>query len=151
MTMDTWVYLVLLLGVFLGLVLFFVKNKKGEKDQQTIELLQSFAEEMVEENQKLLNRMVELNRQTDQKLAVLSNQVRLLQERVIALEQEPRTEVDKKSVEFKPIEQDILHLYDRYKEVFQLLEQGVAKEEVSKQLGYGKGELELILQLAGRK
>lgn len=149
--MDTWVYLVLILGVFVGLVLFFVKNKRREKDQQMIELLQSFAEEMVGENQKLLNRMVELNQQTEQKLAALSNQMKALQDRIDILEQEPKPEAENRIMEHQPIKQDVLHLHDRYKEVFQLLERGLTREEVSKQLGYGKGELELILQLAGHK
>ena len=41
-----------------------------------------------------------------------------------------------------------LYLNDRYKEIFELLDQGLSVDEIAKRLGKGSGEVSFILQLA---
>lgn len=41
-----------------------------------------------------------------------------------------------------------LYLTDRYKEIFELLDQGLSVDEIAKRLGKGSGEVSFILQLA---
>ncbi|WP_134700400.1 hypothetical protein [Ammoniphilus sp. YIM 78166] len=143
--MDDWIYPVLLVGMLIGLVLFFVKNKKGAIDEHTYELMQKFADEMVKENQQLMETVIELNRKTDVKVSLLMTRIQELEAEVSQLQQPPPVEVP------EPPPRDVLHLRNRYQEVFELFKEGKSIEEISKKLGYGKGELELILQLAGHR
>lgn len=142
--MDDWIYPVFVFGMLIGLVLFFAKNKKGATDEHTYELMQKFADEMVKENQRLMETVIELNRQTEEKVSQLMTRIQELEAVVNQLHQDPTEE------EPEP-PGDVLHLRNRYQEVFELFIEGKSIEEISKKLGYGKGELELILQLAGHR
>jgi DNA-directed RNA polymerase specialized sigma24 family protein len=44
---------------------------------------------------------------------------------------------------------DAFALRERYRRVFDLLQEGLAADEIAKRLGAGQGEIELILSLAG--
>ncbi|RXT15141.1 hypothetical protein [Ammoniphilus sp. CFH 90114] len=151
--MDGWIYLVLLFGIFIGLVLFFTKNKKEPAEQQTLQMMQSFANELVAENQRITQTMMEINKQTSVKIVEIQKTLQQLEYRITQLEERAWKEqnVSNSSSEEDQQVRDILHLRNRYKEVFDLYYKGLSIEEISKKLGYGKGELELILQLSGKR
>ncbi|MGG1401144.1 hypothetical protein ABE288_25465 [Bacillus salipaludis] len=51
----------------------------------------------------------------------------------------------------KPTNEQILFLNERYKEIFDLHEQGLSAEQIAKQLDKGYGEVTFILQLASQE
>ncbi|MEW9667661.1 hypothetical protein ABLT31_02200 [Ammoniphilus sp. 3BR4] len=140
---------------------FFSRKKRAE--QQTVQMMQSFANELVSENQRLMQTMIEMNKKTEDKIAQLQWGLKQLENRMALLEEQPLMPDESLATsegglalghstqEAARTSQDILHLRNRYKEVFDLCNQGYTIEEISKELGYGKGELELILQLAGHR
>ena len=156
--MDIWIYL-LLFSVIICLILFFMKKNKEQADDSTMELIQSFANEMVKENDKLVQQIVAMNQSMDKKLTSLIQRIEELEERQnglekafqLQLEHSSQKESQKKDTvdSAESSRRDVLLLQDRYKEVFLLYKKGIAIEEISKKLGYGKGDIELILQLAG--
>jgi len=49
------------------------------------------------------------------------------------------------------VERETLFLNERYKEVFELQDQGLSVSEIAKKLEKGDTEIQLILQLAGKQ
>jgi DNA-binding NarL/FixJ family response regulator len=144
------IFFILLLGIT-GWNLFAIRRSKEKQKKEAAELIRSFAEEMVKENQKFLHHLAEMQQQVENEISRLMDQTNQSEERLTRLEMlANQTKVETNTYDTPAILENGLNLKNRYKDVFDLFHEGYSIDEISKKLKYGKGELELILQLVDR-
>lgn len=106
-------------------------------------------------NQTLIENMIKMKGELGELKASIDQQNRMLQMELsrIKPERSPVVEKQKPSIKVKVQEErpETLFLNDRYKEIFDLQQQGLSTEEIAKKLKKGYSEVELILQLAGKR
>ena len=101
-------------------------------------------------NQKLIENMIKVKREVMDVKTSLEQHHRLVLEEISHLKEDIRSievELPAQAEE----EQEQLFLHERYQDVFALYKQGLTTAEIAKKLEKGNGEVELILQLAGKK
>jgi hypothetical protein len=131
--------------------LFVIRRSKEKQKKETAELIRSFAEEMVKENQKFLHHLADMQQQVENKIIQLTEKINDFEERITFLEKHDiPSGVETRSYDTTVLLENGLNLKNRYKDVFDLFREGYSIDEISKKLKYGKGELELILQLGDR-
>jgi DNA-binding NarL/FixJ family response regulator len=131
--------------------LFVIRRSKEKQKKETAELIRSFAEEMVKENQKFLHHLADMQQQVENKIIQLTEKMNDFEVRITYLEKHDiPSGVEARSYDTTVLPENRLNLKNRYKDVFDLFREGYSIDEISKKLKYGKGELELILQLGDR-
>jgi|GEM_PF-4542348 len=158
--MKDWIYyLVISIVLTIGVNIWVSRAIARSEAAKLKKLVRSFADQMVKENQAFLNQLGSTNLQVEQQITGLQVHIKQLEQSVAniveridyhALDMEPSKDVQAEGVK-DLLDKDRLHLQERYGEVFELVNKGLTIEEISRRLGFGKGELELILQLAGVK
>jgi TolA-binding protein len=111
----------------------FVQQVKRENEAVAVGVHQT-RQELIGEVAQLRERLA----QTEGQLAVLARQVQSLQAKAILSREERSDEAE-----------DALALRERYRRVFELRQEGLELDEIAKRLGAGRGEIELIVSLAG--
>ena len=149
--MKEWIFSILLLSIMFW-NLFVIRRSKEKQKKETAELIRLFAEEMVKENQKFLHHLADMQQQVENKIIQLTEKINDFEERINFLEKQDKPSgVETRSYDMTVLLENGLNLKNRYKDVFDLFREGYSIDEISKKLKYGKGELELILQLGDRK
>jgi TolA-binding protein len=111
----------------------FVLQVKRENESVAAGVHES-KQELIREVEQLRGRLS----QAERELAALAKQVQSLQAQAnLSRQQEPAEEPT-----------DTLALRERYRRVFELLQEGLGLDEIAKRLGAGRGEIELIVSLA---
>ncbi|HJV45605.1 MAG TPA: hypothetical protein VJ824_07745 [Bacillota bacterium] len=130
--------------IILSLIGIVYLMNRDRSTRQVIHQLKEIENRLHEQNKRLMMEMVSLKKQVgemDEKLARVIQQMQ-------SIPVEP-TVPPKESIESETSEH--LFLNDRYKEIFELKEQGLSTEQIAKQLGRGYGEIAFILELANKK
>jgi DNA-binding NarL/FixJ family response regulator len=125
---------------FLG-VLFIIYKISIQKKSDTQQEL----------NQKLIENLIKIKREMSDLKTFVDQHTRLFQVEMARFRAEQeRSPVVASTIEQK-VERETLFLNERYKEVFELQDQGLSVSEIAKKLEKGDTEIELILQLAGKR
>lgn len=113
---------------FLGMIFLMVKNFSSKTSPDNRKIL---------ETQKLLTR----------EMAELTMAIDHLHQSIQQEAEQLRTEVQSIQSSIKGNVQQELLLKERYREIFQLEEQGLSAEQIAAKLNKGLGEVEFILRL----
>lgn len=125
-----------LLGVFYIIYKISVQ-KKSDSNQEL--------------NQKLIENLIKIKREMSDLKTFVDQHTRLVQVEMARFRAEQeRPSVVAPTTEQK-VERETLFLNERYKEVFELQDQGLSVSEIAKKLEKGDTEIQLILQLAGKQ
>lgn len=164
------IYLLLGAGLFILIIAFIltikqngstvrkqqvVHEQKQQERQEIEKQLQRFVHQVKQENELVVANL----RKTKENLRADLDQ---LEQRILSLETdlesvrqqsknagEPAqetTQSDGDEASFK--QEDTLYLRERFQRVFDLQQEGLSLDEIAKQVGAGRGELELIFSLA---
>lgn len=102
-------------------------------------------------NQKLIENLIKIKREMSDLKTFVDQHTRLFQvemARFRAEQERPPIVVEDREPK---VEREQLFLHDRYKEIFDLQQQGLSISEIARKLEKGDSEVELILQLAGKR
>jgi DNA-binding NarL/FixJ family response regulator len=102
------------------------------------------------DDQKLLNKQDELNREINELIGTVNFLRSWLEQDYKKIKAEMQALSSIKQDRNNAKNKQTLLLNDRYKEVFDLYEKGLSADEIAKKLGKGSGEIEFILQLASQ-
>lgn len=121
-------------------ILFLLTKKTGKSD---IDSQQIYFQKLLEKQQMISSEIAELKGQTEYYHDLMQEEFANWRVERKALESSLQQEAKKEK-------QTNLHLNDRYKEIFELHEQGLTVDEIARKLEKGVGEVTFILQLASK-
>lgn len=136
--------IITLLALNLIGILILIAKKSGKKD---IDPQKRYYQNLLENQQKIAREIVELKGQTENYHEQIKAEFANWKVERKALEESLQASL-KQAV--KTEKQPDLHLTDRYKDIFDLHEQGLTVDEIARKLEKGVGEVSFILQLASK-
>jgi flagellar motility protein MotE (MotC chaperone) len=141
---EHWIILIFI-GVLLIAVAFFLKKPPADEKTELKHLLQSFSKEFEQENERLIEIISRLKQNVDEKMEDFETRIAHCEERIRKLENGAQNvQPMYREEDFS----DLLQLKNRYRQIFKLAQAGMTPEEIAKQIGTVKGEVDLILHLA---
>lgn len=130
--------IITLLALNLIGIIFLIAKKSGKKDIDSQKL---YYQNLLEKQQKMNREMAELKAQSEHIHGFIQEEFANWRAERKALEASLQKREKSKI-------QPNLQLNDRYKEIFDLHDQGLSVEQIAKELEKGVGEVAFILQLA---
>ncbi len=132
--------IILLALNFIGVLFLTIRSiKQPKNDSQTVL------------GQKILENQGQLHRQLMEVKAKQEHYYKSIKQESKQWRAEKPTFEPPLLAETKPKKEQNLFLNDRYKEIFELKEQGLTADEIAKKLDKGFGEVSLILELAAQE
>jgi hypothetical protein len=178
--LEAWIVIVLL-GVVILLYAFLLPKTAPRKlaDEEVLDTvegtLQQFVEEMEQENREFAQMVAEMKREHERKTSTLLDRIEFLERRTAMLAEQPPPApqatnsappasapqpepAEAPEPEPEPVKTGAQFAFpgtatvkSRFKEVFELYDNGKSIEYIAKKLGTNKGEVQLIIQLAKRE
>lgn len=142
---PTWT-LTLLLGIIVVLVVFLKTGFRWKSKRADKSGFERFLEEWEKENEAFLRVFSEVHRD-------LMNRIDRLEERVGTLDAIARSKENGPMQELSEVERvrnSRSQLRDRYKDIFDMADDGMSVADIARRTGRGNGEVQLILGLAER-
>lgn len=142
---PTWT-LTLLLGIIVVLVVFLKTGFRWKSKRADKSGFERFLEEWEKENEAFLRVFSEVHRD-------LMNRIDRLEERVGTLDAIARSKENGSMQEVSEVERvrnSRSQLRDRYKDIFDMADDGMSVADIARSTGRGNGEIQLILGLAER-
>jgi DNA-binding NarL/FixJ family response regulator len=131
--------IILLVLNFIGVLFLIIRSFFKTKNDSQLEL-----------SQKILENQGQLHRQLMEVKAKLEHYYESIQQESEQWRAEKPAFEAPLQADAKPKKEQNLLLNDRYKEIFELKEQGLTADEIAKKLDKGFGEVALILGLAAQ-
>ncbi|MCR3921380.1 MAG: hypothetical protein NUK65_02545 [Firmicutes bacterium] len=153
------VYFILVFGVFLSLYAFFAMDRESkQKGRLSTEPLPPFQDAFPEDTQPSVDgsMLYVLKESVEEQLAELKKQKETITFLMMRVEGMMKTQNTKESeMEINTMHKDQDHALSEkdlertrlHNEIYALYDQGMAVDEISKQVSKGKGEVKLILNL----
>ncbi len=113
--------------------------------------LQKKTDSQQEVNQKLIENMIIIKREMADLKSFIDQHTRLFQIEMARFRAEREEAVAAPKIQEVDRQNEHLLLNDRYKDVFDLQQQGLSISDIAKKLDKGYTEIEMILQLAGKR
>ncbi|MGE5704240.1 MAG: DUF6115 domain-containing protein [Clostridia bacterium] len=168
--MDQPIYLILGAGILIIIFALFLSKRTDRTDtiEQTMQMnlrqeraemeksLQRFVQQVKQESDLHAAHLRKTKENVRNDLDQLEHRIHTLEAELAAIRHQlatapsPVQEAEQPVIAEEPEEQkeDTLYLRERFQRVFELQQEGLSLDEIAKQLGAGRGEIELILSLA---
>ncbi|NBI27388.1 hypothetical protein [Chengkuizengella marina] len=150
-------YIFIFIGItMIVIVKLFVKDQSYHSTNELVEevnqTVEDFSTELVEENQKIMDRIVRMSEITQDQNSRLTKRVEQLEIQLQKLDknlQEPNQTPSKqlKDETFNEKE-NVLKINDRYNDLMKMHHDGKSVQYISNKTGINKGEVQLIINLA---
>jgi hypothetical protein len=142
---PTWT-LTLLLGIIVVLVVFLKTDFRGKSKRADKSGFERFLEEWEKENEAFLRTFSEVHRDLMKRIDRLEERVETLDAIARSKENGPMQELS----EVERVRNSRSQLRDRYKDIFDMADDGMSVADIARSTGRGNGEVQLILGLAER-
>ncbi|GIM47827.1 hypothetical protein DNHGIG_33760 [Collibacillus ludicampi] len=147
-------YLVIVFIALVGLVIVLymfaqrrLNNENGSSTLQVESALETFMNELTQENERLMEAIRNMQSVWKDKSAQYENRIMILEQRLTELE----TRLQGFHHEQEQLGAPVFIVSKRYQKILSLHEEGLSMEQIAKQLGIGIGVVQLVLSLTEKK